>query len=166
MIRPATADDTPELGKILVAAFRSGYQDLLAPAILADLDPAEWSAVIANGIAVGALCTVVWQETGGPIAGFATFGPDPADPGIGYLASLYVDPNAAGAGVGRQLLSHVVDQLIAAGHHVTELWVFEGNERATRLYERAGFHATDRTHLDPRWGIPQRRYSRYSTDLD
>lgn len=159
--RPATADDSGELARILVAAWRHGYRGIVADEIIDALDPGEWSARLTALMAEPAWTITVAEDEGRPV-GFARYGPDPDRPGPGYghLGALYVDPAAAGAGVGRSLVEGAIDGLAAAGRGEVSLWVFRDNERARRLYERTGFSSDGTIVVDPEWGAPQVRYRR------
>lgn len=53
--------------------------------------------------------------------------------------SVYVDPAAAGHGVGRALLAHLVASTEAAGIWTIQAGVFPENTASMRLHERAGF---------------------------
>ncbi|MEM6956457.1 MAG: GNAT family N-acetyltransferase, partial [Myxococcota bacterium] len=53
--------------------------------------------------------------------------------------SMGVDPAFQGKGVGTTLLNHALETLRVAGLHRVELSVLADNDRAKRLYERAGF---------------------------
>ncbi|MFD8614843.1 GNAT family N-acetyltransferase [Streptomyces sp. NPDC059631] len=57
------------------------------------------------------------------------------------LYALYVDPRWHGHGIGHALPAESVRRCAAAGHPRMSLWVVEGNTRARRFYERAGFRA-------------------------
>ncbi|WP_405084817.1 GNAT family N-acetyltransferase [Microbispora sp. NBC_01389] len=71
----------------------------------------------------------VWvAELHGEIAGFACFQSD-------WLEHLYVAPAAQGRGVGTALLGHAKK----THPHVLDLYVFQQNDGARRLYERHGF---------------------------
>jgi len=117
----------------------------------------------------GRLVTVVATEPGTDrVLGFARYGVGPGvdhfaapDDGRGYLAALYVHPSAAGHGVGRALLRHVLDRL--SGAELT-LWVFENNARARRMYQRAGFRCDGARLTDPDWGVPQIRMARQAVN--
>jgi ribosomal protein S18 acetylase RimI-like enzyme len=87
----------------------------------------------------------------------ARFGADPDDARRGHLFSLYVDPAASGAGVGRELLGHATAELAASGHETATLWVFAANERAIRLYRSAGWTPDGAERVEPQWGAPERR---------
>lgn len=53
--------------------------------------------------------------------------------------SVYVDPAAAGHGVGRSLLTHLVASTEAAGIWTIQAGIFPENTASMRLHERAGF---------------------------
>lgn len=57
----------------------------------------------------------------------------------GHLGILAVAEHGEGRGVGRALLDAVESWSRAAGHRFLTLNVFDGNARARRLYERAGY---------------------------
>jgi len=65
--------------------------------------------------------------------------------GSSEITGMWVDPEARGRGVGAQLIETAVAAWRAlAGRRVT-LWVVQGNEAATALYERCGFVSTGAT---------------------
>ena len=57
----------------------------------------------------------------------------------GHLAIISVAKRAEGRGVGRALLNAVDEWARARGYRFITLNVFEGNEHARRVYERAGY---------------------------
>lgn len=59
----------------------------------------------------------------------------------GIVVGMYVVPEAGGRGLGRQLLDALLRQARAEGLESLVLTVTEGNARAQRLYERAGFRS-------------------------
>jgi GNAT superfamily N-acetyltransferase len=73
-------------------------------------------------------------ERNGELLGFATCTPT-------FLDSLYIRPDLKGQGIGSLLLD-VVDATHPDGY---ELWVFESNTGARRLYERRGLVVVERT---------------------
>jgi ribosomal protein S18 acetylase RimI-like enzyme len=79
----------------------------------------------------------------GEVAGLPDF------PGAWHLVAMWVRPAARGLGIGRLLVQTVIDQAAASGAPSVTLWVFDANDRAKALYERMGFHATDRTDTRP-----------------
>ncbi|HEY3531279.1 MAG TPA: GNAT family N-acetyltransferase [Nocardioides sp.] len=73
-------------------------------------------------------------ERGDELLGFATCTPN-------FLDSLYIRPDLKGQGIGSLLLD-VVEATHPDGY---ELWVFESNVGARRLYERRGLVEVERT---------------------
>jgi ribosomal protein S18 acetylase RimI-like enzyme len=64
-------------------------------------------------------------------------------PGDAELASLFVDPDDAGAGAGQRLLDAFVDRARTAGNAGVSLTTdADGNDRARRFYAGAGFTET------------------------
>lgn len=64
------------------------------------------------------------------------------DPADGALYGMWVDPGFRGAGIGRALVDAVIAQARAGDKRRVVLHVVAGNDRAGRLYERAGFVPT------------------------
>jgi GNAT superfamily N-acetyltransferase len=73
-------------------------------------------------------------EADGELLGFAMCTPT-------FLDGLYVRPDLTGQGIGSLLLD-VVEATHPGGY---ELWVFESNAGARRLYERRGLVEVERT---------------------
>jgi GNAT superfamily N-acetyltransferase len=77
----------------------------------------------------------IWlAEAGDQLLGFASCTPT-------FLNGLYIAPGLTGRGIGSLLLD-VVDATHPDGY---ELWVFESNIGARRLYERRGLVEVERT---------------------
>jgi ribosomal protein S18 acetylase RimI-like enzyme len=162
VLRPATEADLPAMAAVFIAAWRGGYRGIVPDEIIDALDAADVAAELAaNPHERSTTVAVAVDGDGdgdgdGRIVAFVRFGDDDAGDG-GYLASLYVDPVAARAGLGARLLEHALDSM--PGLEVT-LWVFAANHAARRLYERAGFRLDGAELTDPRWATPQVRYRR------
>ena len=86
--------------------------------------------------AIASVGTLVVAEKNGAPAGFM---------GVqdGRLEMLFLDPEARGQGLGRQLLSYGIENL-----GVEELTVNEQNPQAVGFYEHLGFTTYRRTDLD------------------
>lgn len=77
-----------------------------------------------------------------------------------HVVSMWVSPEARGAGVADGLLRAVCDWARAGGATALTLWVADGNVRARRFYERAGFRGTGRRQplpSDPSLGEEEMR---------
>lgn len=160
-LRPARAADLPALVSVLVAAWRGGYRGVVPDEVIDALDPDTVAGWLGAGVDDASFSTVV-AVVDGAAAGFVRFGADPdqPDPAAGYVAALYVDPRAGGRGVGSRLLAHALAELQRAGRADVRLWVFEANDRARGLYQRAGFRPDGARTTDPRWRTPQIRLRR------
>lgn len=75
--------------------------------------------------------------------GTASGVPDPDDPVRVELISMWVDPVARGSGVAGALIEAIARWAAEQGAVDLLLSVVPGNDRARRVYERAGFTATD-----------------------
>ena len=60
--------------------------------------------------------------------------------GGGEIWALYFDPGRWGLGIGRCLITVGCAQLKSKGYDTASLWGLSGNDRARRVYERAGWH--------------------------
>jgi GNAT superfamily N-acetyltransferase len=78
------------------------------------------------------------------------------------LYAIYVDPGRYGGGIGQALLQASLRRCTDAGHERVFLWVLEGNIRARRFYERAGFRAdgTEEPFEVDGVAVPEVRYAR------
>ena len=81
-------------------------------------------------------------EMGGSFAGFVhlqTKTDHFTGEALGYVADLAVHPSSEGKGVAARLLGRAVDWAQGEGFRLLTLDVFDGNDRAKRLYEKQGF---------------------------
>lgn len=72
------------------------------------------------------------------------FREDP-DEAVGIIVSMWVDPVARRAGVGRQLIGAVVDWAKGRGMRGLKLMVTSVNQGAVAFYERNGFRMSGKT---------------------
>jgi ribosomal protein S18 acetylase RimI-like enzyme len=111
-------------------AFRSAYEE-------AAVQPLSWAeqrldtagdtmfGAFANSVLVGAIC--LRTQSGAKIGHAAE------------LKALIVDPQQQARGIGRALVSHLIDAARARGLRQISLTVSDGNTRAERLYDAFGF---------------------------
>ena len=83
-------------------------------------------------------------EIDGEVVGFASVGECRDATELGELYAIYLDPRRWGAGVGRALLERAEMSLRGSGFSTALLWVLDGNDRAIRFYEAAGWQRRDR----------------------
>ena len=106
-------------------------------------------------------------EVDARVVGFVTFGQsedEPRDPSVGEVYAIYVEEEGAGTGMGGALLQHAVQTLRDAGFAHATLWVLDGNARAHRFYEKAGWRPDGTRHSEPREDFVMNE-TRYSIDL-
>lgn len=98
-------------------------------------NPEEWWRASTEGLA--------WfvSEEGGDVVGLAA-GLPLGEFDCPEVISMWVDGRHRGAGVADQLLAAVLDWARNTGAPEVRLGVADGNERALRFYQRAGFRLT------------------------
>ena len=158
-IRPATPSDAVHIAQVHVTSWQGAYAGLLPDEYLADLDPTtrvrQWESVLGTQGGPTNQGRVLVAEQNGHTLGFASFGlsaDEDADPGTHELYAMYLEPDAWGRGVARQLMRTVLAQ-IPPGATMT-LWVLEGNDRAQHFYRRHGFQPDGVERIDEIAGLP------------
>ena len=149
-IRSAVSDDAASICTI----YNQGIDDRLATLETERRTADERRAWLA---ARGPRHPVFVAEANGAIVGWASlnaFNPRPAYDHVADL-SVYVERAWRGRGIGRRLLSHLVDVGPGLGYHKLVLAAFPFNGAGMALYERLGFRAVgiyrEQGLLDGRW---------------
>jgi ribosomal protein S18 acetylase RimI-like enzyme len=150
LIRDANPDEFPEIGDIRVGAYLadgflspdSRYAPRLRELGTDGLDPLL-VAVDVDGALIGTVTLQVWPQGGEVVKG----------PGEAEIRALAVRPEARGAGVGRALLSAVIDR--AARLDVQHLLLLTQPEMkaARHLYDEAGFSRLPERDWSPEPGV-------------
>lgn len=138
-LRPARADDAPELAALHVAVWRQTYAHLAPPEAVAHLDTAlrqrQWSAALTDP------SRATWlAEDGDALLGLVSTG-TPAETlfgARGEIRHLYVAANARRTGLGAQLLQAGRAALARAGFDGTGLGVVAQNTAARAFYAAMG----------------------------
>ena len=166
-LRRATPADAATIAGLQVRGSDWAYRALLPPNPLpAEERLAQRTRVWLTGLAPDGERRSFLAEEDGVALGFVTCG-SAEDAGLvatGEVFAIYLEPHAVGRGVGRALFAHAVADLTARGFHDAVLWVLEGNERARRFYERAGW-ATDGARKDYERNGALRHEVRYRSPL-
>jgi ribosomal protein S18 acetylase RimI-like enzyme len=167
-IRPAEPGDEDGIARAHVRSWQDAYRGHMPQAFLDGLDVARrtenWRRRLAEATKTPG--DVLVLQTGGTIAGFAQYGPsrdeDADELRTGELGAIYLLPESTGRGLGWLLMSAAVDGLSQLGYTDATLWVLEGNLRARRFYERAGWALDGAVQDDVRPGFTIRevRYRR------
>ena len=149
-IRAARAHDPRAIAEVHDVSWDAAYGRLLSAETLArasevSLDDRErsWADRIPRTGSDGYRTWVA--DEAGTIVGLAFTQPSDDDDlnplEVAELKALYVHPDWFGRGAGRALLDRAVSGMRAQGFLQATLWVVEGNDRAIRFYERAGWKA-------------------------
>ena len=101
---------------------------------------------------------LVLARRDGRSVGFTLFAPRSGTLEVFYLA---VDPDDWGTGVAGHLLLSAEEHARELGRKTLELWVIDDNERAIRVYERAGWVGTHEVKRDAPDGRLERRFLRH-----
>jgi GNAT superfamily N-acetyltransferase len=164
LIRRATIADAAAIARLHVRASQWAYRGLMPDAHLAaqsvDAREAKWRALLADG---SRHCFVAEQDA--RLLGFAECGPAEAEAGAGELYAIYLEPDVVGGGIGRALHDAALADLRSRGFSRAILWTLDGNVRAQRFYERAGWRPDGTTRDGVRAGQTQREI-RYGCALD
>lgn len=143
-VRFATVDDADAIGRVHVSAWQAAYRGHMPDDLLDAMDPvaraAQWRERIASGEAI----PLVVEDEHGDVVGVAHVGPDRQYPERCELWMINLAPEAWGKGLGRTLLEAATAKLRDDGFAEAVLWVLDGNARARRFYEVAGWQ-TDGT---------------------
>jgi len=115
---------------------------------------------------------LAWQvdhagPAGQPAGLVAMFPEQSGRPPAGWhLVSMWVRPEARGAGVADRLVTAVLAHASAAGADQVTLWVATGNGRARAFYQRMGFVPTGRRQMYPRAGTTDLDEEEFACPLD
>jgi GntR family transcriptional regulator len=155
IFRVAKASDAEALATVFIASWKAGYRQIVADAIIDALNHDDVTTWLREYVTDTSATTLVAEQVGGGVVGFARYGDDEEDPTKGHLFSLYVSPSAGRKGLGRQLLEHALFDLDPQGTRTVTLWVFEMNQRARRLYEAAGFEPDGGRRVEDAFGAQE-----------
>ena len=150
-VRLATAEDAEAICRI----YNQGIEDRVATLETELRTPDErrqWLAGRSQRHPV-----IVAQTAGGEIAGWGSLNVFNARPAYRFVAdfSVYVERAYRGKGVGRVLLSRLIELAREHGYHKLVLSAFPFNTGGMALYERMGFRTVgiyrEQGQLDGKW---------------
>jgi len=104
--------------------------------------PVPWtSGIMRDCLRIGYHCWV--YEQGGELIGYAILSTS-MDVGEAHILNLCVRPESQGAGIGRQILEHMLDVVRHSGCHLILLEARPSNPVAVQLYRSVGFEQIGR----------------------
>jgi ribosomal protein S18 acetylase RimI-like enzyme len=154
-LRRAGTDDLEAIVDVFLDCWTISYANLM-PAGLVDAMTREQARAIWAGTLAGGETEVLVAaapEDGGRVRGVVGY--SLPEPEAGYVASLYVSPDAQGTGTGRLLLAEAEQRLHARGARRARLWVFEENTPSRSFYQRQGWRPDGSRETLAEWGQPQ-----------
>jgi L-amino acid N-acyltransferase YncA len=121
-IRQATVDDADAIAGVHVRTWQAAYANVLPASFLSSLDAdaraRRWRTNLATQPPAATFVAVADE-----VVGFASVGPDRADPAYGEVYAIYVDPPYWSSGTGLALMRQAERHLTAAGFNEIRLWV-------------------------------------------
>ena len=138
-VRKATPEDAAGIARVQERGWQAAYRHVF-PAEELDrggfIHADRWTERL---IRPPAGWTTFVAEHDGEVVGFTSVGPSRDETGVGELYAIYVHPSRWGDGAGRALIASAERSLRESGFPSALLWVLEGNERAERFYDAAGW---------------------------
>jgi GNAT superfamily N-acetyltransferase len=167
-VRAAEVKDAEAIAGIHVRSWQSAYRGQLSDDYLDGLNVEDRLQSHRDALTSAPSEYRVWvAEEDGRLVGFAVTSKSQdadADDRTAELYAIYLEPDRVGAGVGRSLFGHAVDDLRERGYRAATLWVLESNARARRFYEVAGWRP-DGTVTSERVDCEMRPTVRYRVEL-
>ncbi|MCH7342842.1 GNAT family N-acetyltransferase [Pelomonas sp. CA6] len=140
-VRPATLRDAKVIAQIQVAAAQDAYKGLWPDSALANLSVAQRQAYWREAIQLCEPQLLVAHVDNEPM-GFVGFdrSRDKGTPSTtGEIWAVYAAPQHWDKGVGQALVQAAREGLQEEGCTKVTLWTYQGNGRALRFFEQAGF---------------------------
>ncbi len=134
LVRPATAADVPVIARIYGAAVRTS----VATFDLTDPPKSYWEHKISSSVPGDRMLVV---QVGTAVVGYAHSGMFRSRPGYARTreTSVYLAPEAAGAGLGRLVYSQLLSLLRTDGMHLAVAVIAQPNPASVALHEKLGF---------------------------
>lgn len=150
-VRPARESDAEEIARIQATTWRTGYDSIVPPHILAAMDEAwlaeQWRQACAAPPSPAHRVFVAIEQGESDasvrrLVGFAAAGPGEDDEASGgSVTELLVEPRFARRGHGSRLLSALVTHLREHDLSIGYAWVFTKDAAALKFYKSAGWDA-------------------------
>lgn len=161
VIREATAGDLDAVVALFLRCWRQSYAGVLPSRVLEAFDGPRATELWRRALVTpGRETRGLVAQDGRRVTGVVRMGRDPDEPTVGHVFSLYVDPDAQGAGTGARLLGAAEAWLRSDGLAQATLWVFEANERARGFYGHQGWLPDGGARVEPEFGEPEVRLRR------
>ena len=138
-IEIATAADADGLAALHHLSHTKSFAAFASPAWVASRKLADYQSQWREFFARNTPGARAWiARAEGRVAGMVKIAPE-KEPGLAQLSSMHVHPDVQGQGVGQALMKVAEGFIKEAGYERAILGVIQANQRARRLYERAGW---------------------------
>ncbi len=157
IVRDAALSDANAMGHLHVRAWQSAYRGVMPDEYLDGLQANDRVEMWRGRISRSDLPPLLVAAISDDVVGFAAFGavqPPTSLHSCGQLYAINLDPDHWGRGIGRVLLRHATDALLAMGYEEAVLWVVPENQRARSLYESEGWVADGGLSTEEILGVP------------
>jgi ribosomal protein S18 acetylase RimI-like enzyme len=139
-IRPARPDDAGWITALAPRMHEFGPPPWREVGVMNDAVAAQWARELAAPTPGSTM--LVAEDASGAAVGFVWLKTERdyfSDMAVGHVIDIAVTREGEGRGVGRALLAAAERWAEDAGYPWLTLHVFEGNDRARRLYEKVGY---------------------------
>ncbi|GAA1983997.1 GNAT family N-acetyltransferase [Isoptericola halotolerans] len=154
VIRSATSEDATAIAQVHLTSWRGAYSHVLPASYLDSLDVTERAQEWQRALSSDEGSTIV-AEADGRTLGFASYGPsrdEDAEDGCLELYAIYLDPEAWGRGVARDLMRTVLADVPPTVRMT--LWVLDESKRAHHFYRRHGFQPDGVERIEDYGDVP------------
>ena len=129
-IRYAKIEDARILGEIHSQSWKVAYKGIVPDEILDNLTVGKRQEYFEDGIAAGLMCIGKCRD-------------EDKSNDYGEIGGIYLLPQFWNKGIGTELISWGINELIYRGYRKISLWVLEENLSARKFYEKIGFEHDD-----------------------
>lgn len=139
--REACAGDVPALIRIHIDAWQTAYRGLMPDELLDAIDRDHAMRRLEPALSQAPPLVFV-TEVGGAVVGFCRFGlsrEGDVPPRTAEVFAFNVAPGQWRRGLGRGLMTAVLNHLEVGAFRLCTLWVVAGNDRARGFYQALGF---------------------------
>ncbi len=148
-IRIANVQDAEAISKVHICSWQKMYKEFIPEEVLKNLSLSErtqqWSELIEQNVRV-LICEYEQQLIG--FASICAFRGNSAQNAFGEISAIYLHPDYWRMGLGTQLCSAAMSELVAMGYKKVGLWVLEENSQARNFYEALGFTLSEATKFE------------------
>ena len=141
-LRPMSPDEFGPWRSFAIDEYTAEVQRNVLISAVAAREKSEGDFLVAlpDGVSTpGHWLNVVEDADSGERMGILWFGPGHRDAGTAFLFNIWLEEDARGQGLGRELMLLLEDEVRAIGKNRIELNVFGDNERARNLYSSLGY---------------------------